>query len=75
MIDTITLTIKPPFFKITDGSLFAPPIDELRKQRFGGRLFLRSVLNPPKTGYKRVYLPFLTFTRRANGTGVEEDYY
>ena len=73
MIDTITLTIKPPFFKITDGSLFAPPIDELRKQRFGGRFFLKAVLNPPKTGYKRVYLPFLTFTRRANGTGVEEE--
>jgi len=73
MIDTITLIIKPPFFKITDGSVFTPHIDELRKQRFGRHPMLRAVLNPLKTGYKRVYLPFLTFTLRASENHIEEE--
>jgi len=53
--------------------MFAPNINELKKQKFGSRPFLKSVQNPPKTGYKRVYLPFLTFTVRAKQTGIEEE--
>lgn len=73
MIDTITLTIKTPFFKIIDGSIFIPSVDELRKLKFGGRPYLKAMFNPPKAGYKRVYLPFLTFFRRATENGIEEE--
>lgn len=74
MIDTVVLTMKPPSYRILDGSRFTPSIDEVEKQNFGGRSFRKCVFNPSvdrlKPGF---YLPRMTYLIRAGKHGLERE--
>lgn len=74
MIDTIVLTMKPPSYQILDGSRFTPSIEEAEKQSFGGRSFIKCVLNPSLDRLKRgFYLPRMTYLIRAGKHGLERE--